>query len=223
MSEKELPKIEINPIEEGRLSRKRGLRVKDKVKKKLNPIPPTTGVGNLPNKSIEKAHKIREIDIANFIYQMMLDGKSEQDIMRELDVTQKVVRKYLDMKLQDVQDGLIALRGKFSVIGYERIERYVIAPAIQEIQKMLAEGHYEPRPYETLMKGIKLQAELIAPKTTVNINSNSGDIFMSNGGAMYNEIVDMMRNDEAYDPPFTIESENVELNTLRIENVENDS
>lgn len=218
--EKKLPEIIIDPIQrEGRKQNSR--KLSGKTKRTLNELTPLLGMGHRPNKSNEIGHKIREIDLATAMYKLMLSGKSEREIATQFDCTLEVVRSYLQIQLQQSQDGLMMLRGKSAILGYERLEQYAIAPMIAKITEMIEEGTFDPRPYEILMKTIKLQSELVAPKASVNIQNNGNASFIGSNSALYLTAVTAMREEGYIDlDEVIIDAEDVTLSEYRIEKVE---
>lgn len=183
----------------------------------LNPMKPTAGKGNHPDVSHRTAYQATEYNIAKEIYRLMLEeGLSQKEIAARLNCSVPMVKKYINIELKDAQDGLIDVRGKFAVLAYQRLEKYGISPSIKRIEESLAKGDYDPRAIETLLKTIKLQAELLAPKSTVNIENYNGGVIMTSGGDMYTEVVEMMRADEEYEPAFAINADDIELADYRI-------
>lgn len=231
MSEKELPEIEIVPLKEGTTKNRmrKGRRIPDKDPEvplvregghHLNPVKAKALATGREGTTIDTVSQTRDIEIATDMYNMILAGKSEQDIAKKYNCTVPTVRRHLELKLSDAQDKLIMLRAKFSLLGYERIEKYIIEPTINEIEKMITEGRYDPRVYETLMKAIKLEAELVAPKNTVNINNTSGGAtFISHSTSVYNRVAEAMRKEEMELGGVIIDSEDVELSSLGIDKV----
>jgi len=218
--EKKLPEIVIDPIKpEGR--KKHSRKLSGQTKKTLNELTPLLGMGHRPNKSNEIGHKVRDIDLATTMYKLMLSGKNEREIATQFDCTVQVVRSYLQIQLQQSQDGLMMLRGKSAILGYERLEQYSIAPMIAKITAMIEEGTFDPRPYEILMKTIKLQSELVAPKASVNIQNNGSASFVNSNSALYLTAVNAMREEGYINlDEIVIDAEDVTLSEYRIEKVE---
>lgn len=229
MADKDLPELNIDPLfENGKGARMR----KGQAKKKADPVVPITekkgndlnplhkkeqGHGR-PNSSIENASQTRKIEIATDMYNMILAGKSEKQIADKYNCEVQTVRRYLETKLADAQEKLIMLRAKFSLLGFERIEKYIIDPTIAKIEQMIKDGEYDSRAYETLMKAIKLEAELVSPKTSVNVNNATGTTtFIAAGNSVYNRIAEAMRKEEVELGGVIIDSELVELNSLGID------
>jgi transposase len=222
--EKPLPEIVIDPIKPQKKKGERGQYARKgsgKTKKALNALAPLMGAGHRPNKANEIAFETEEVRIGKAMFLMMLDGKSERDISKHFDCSIDMVRKYLNIQLNHEQDGLMMLRGKHSIIAYQRLEAYVISPAIERIKSTLENGEFDQRAYDTLMRAIKLETEIVAPKGTVNVNNNGGNTFINSNSPLFMMAQDAMREEGEIDlDEVVIDAEDINLNEYRIPKVD---
>jgi hypothetical protein len=222
--EKPLPEIFIDPIKTERKKGERGQYARKgsgKTKKALNALAPLMGAGHHPNKANEIAFETEEVRIGKAMFLMMLDGKNEKDIAKHFDCSVDMVRKYLNIQLNHEQDGLMMLRGKHSIIAYQRLETYVIAPTIERIKATIESGDFDQRAYDTLMRAIKLETEIVAPKGTVNVNNNGGNTFINSNSPLFMMAQEAMREEGEIDlDEIIIDAEDVSLSDYRIPKVD---
>lgn len=142
---------------------------------------------------LSNADETLENDVIQKIYRLLIDGKKPSEIAEIENMSVGTVNRYINLGLAKSQESMVSMVGSYNVIAYERIERYVIVPMIQEIQK--AES-FNPQPYEILMKGIKAQADLFKAKIgTLNLTQNNQTNILTSGSNLYQDIVEIMRDD----------------------------
>lgn len=153
--------------------------------------------------------EITKLELGNQIFEMLIKGHTVDEIREKLNCTENTIAEYLDLKLQERQDMFMNLRGKFVIVTHERIEKYLINPIIRRIEKSIEADRFDERAFSLLMKAIKLEAELLAPKTVFSMQTNANTIFMTSGGEFYNSVVSMMRSDPIYQQPDVVQGESV--------------